>query len=284
MKNVDFYRPDGKKLNIEIIKYEPDDLSRNKTPDRHRHNFHSIFFILRGKSFQEVEFQDFELTENQILLIPQGSIHWEKEIENLSGYVILFKDEFFTKLQRQLLYGLLHYASALRKLLIPLGQEDRDTIKLYFDLLMKEQEQDENQNQTFILQNLMLALLNRIEGVIQNLPEINSFLIYRGPFQRFIELVDETYTDHNSLDFYASELNMTQRKLNEAVKRLTGQTASNYIIDKIMLEAKRDLCFSRQSIKEIAFKLGYESQYYFSRIFKNRTGMSPEQFRILYAE
>jgi len=284
MKTVEFYRPDGKKLKIEIIKYEPDDKSRNRTPDRHRHNFHSIFFILKGKSVQEVEFQHFDLSQNQILIIPQGAIHWEKENENLSGYVVLFKDEFFTKMQRQLLYGLLHYASALRKLLIPLEEGDLKTIKLYFELLIQEQALEQNQNQTFILQNIMLALLNRLEGVIQNLPEINSFVIHRRPFQRFIELVEDTFTQHNSLDFYASELQLTKRKLNETIKHITGQTASNFIIDRLILEAKRELCFSDKSIKEIAFTLGYESQYYFSRIFKNRTGKSPEQFRIAYAE
>lgn len=284
MKTVEFHRPDGKKLKIEIIKYEPDDKSRNRTPDRHRHDFHSIFFILKGKSVQEVEFQHFDLSRNQMLIIPQGAIHWEKENKNLSGYVVLFKDEFFTKMQRQLLYGLLHYASALRKLLIPLEEDDLKTIKLYFELLIQEQALEQNQNQTFILQNIMLALLNRLEGVIQNLPEINSFLVHRRPFQRFIELVEETFTQHNSLDFYASELQLTKRKLNETIKHITGQTASNFIIDRLILEAKRELCFSDKSIKEIAFTLGYESQYYFSRIFKNRTGKSPEQFRIAYAE
>ena len=78
MKLIEFYRPDGKKLNIEIIKYQPDDLSRNKTPDRHRHNFQSLFFILEGKSVQEINFQDYEIEANQIMLIPKGAIHWPK--------------------------------------------------------------------------------------------------------------------------------------------------------------------------------------------------------------
>ena len=284
MKTVQFHRPDGKKLNIEIIRYSPEDLSRNKTPDRHRHAFHSVFFIIKGESRQEIDFQDYELTQNQVMLIPKGAIHWEKEIKGLSGYTILFKDDFFSTPQQQLLYGLLQYAVALGKLLIPINKEDLAAVKLYFELLMEEQNSFENQNHTFILQNLMLALLNKLEGLIQKLPQTNSFISYRQPFQRFIQLVDSTYMQQNKLDFYASELNITQRKLNEIVKKVTGQTATNFIIDRIMLEAKRELCFSEKSVKEIAFELGYESQYYFSRIFKKRMGKSPDEFRLDYAE
>ncbi len=281
---VEFHRPDGERLNIEIIKYQAGDLSRNATPDRHRHNFHSIFFVLGGESRQEVDFQDYQLLKNQVMLIPQGAIHWEKEMKSLQGYTVLFKDDFFSIHQQQLLYGLLRYAIAQRKLLISLDEEYAEVIELYFSLLMKEQAAFENQNQTFILQNLMLALLNSLEGLVQSLPENNSFLSYRRPFQRFMELVDNSFTQQNKLDYYAAELNMTKRKLNDTVKRITGQTAANFIINRIMLEAKRELCFNEKTIKEIAFTLGYESQYYFSRVFKNRTGESPEQFRKTYAQ
>ena len=284
MKMVEFHRPDGERLNIEIIKYQAGDLSRNATPDRLRHNFHSIFFVLGGESRQEVDFQDYQLLKNQVMLIPQGAIHWEKEMKSLQGYTVLFKDDFFSIHQQQLLYGLLRYAIAQRKLLISLDEEYAEVIELYFSLLMKEQAAFENQNQTFILQNLMLALLNSLEGLVQSLPENNSFLSYRRPFQRFMELVDNSFTQQNKLDYYAAELNMTKRKLNDTVKRITGQTAANFIINRIMLEAKRELCFNEKTIKEIAFTLGYESQYYFSRVFKNRTGESPEQFRKTYAQ
>jgi len=65
---------------------------------------------------------------------------------------------------------------------------------------------------------------------------------------------------------------------------MIGQTAQDVIIDKVLLEAKRELCFTNQSIKEVAFNLGYENQYYFSRIFKKRIDMNPEEFRKQYAE
>ncbi|MEO1712182.1 MAG: cupin domain-containing protein [Bacteroidota bacterium] len=162
MQTIHFARPDGKDLQIEIIKYQPEDLSRNRTPDRHRHAFHSIFFILDGTSLQEVDFDEYELAAGQVMFIPTGSVHWEKETQNLSGYTILFKDEFFSIPQKQLLDAVMQYAVALRKLLITIEDKETEVLKTYFELLYAEQEQDWNQNHTFILQNLMLALINKL--------------------------------------------------------------------------------------------------------------------------
>ncbi|MEL6844601.1 MAG: helix-turn-helix transcriptional regulator, partial [Bacteroidota bacterium] len=94
----------------------------------------------------------------------------------------------------------------------------------------------------------------------------------------------EQFVAHKSLDFYTLALQMTSRKLNEVLKEVLGQTANQYIIGRTMTEAKRELCFTERSIKEIVIALGYDNQYYFSRIFKKRIGLSPEQFRTQFAQ
>ena len=93
----------------------------------------------------------------------------------------------------------------------------------------------------------MLALLNRLESFVQNIEEGNSFLSYRRPFQRFIALMNDQLSHQKSLEEYAAELQLTKRKLNEVVKHMTGQTATNFIIDRLVLEAKRELCFSEKN-------------------------------------
>ena len=284
MKTVEFNRPDRQHLNIEIIRYTPDDASRNATSGRHRHNFHSIFFILEGQSKQEVDFEPYQLEPGTVMIIPKGSVHWEQGANQLGGYVILFSDDFFSELQKGLFVGFVHHLTALGKLMIPLSADQQNNLETYFELLRQEQNSPSHQNHTFLLQNLMLALLNKLEGIVQNLPEVHSFISTRQLFQQFAVLVEAHFRQQNTLDFYTSELHVTSRKLNEVVKKVTGQTASAFIIDRILIEARRELCFTNQSIKEVAIALGYENQYYFSRLFKSKTGQSPEQFRKAFAQ
>ncbi len=68
-------------------------------------------------------------------------------------------------------------------------------------------------------------------------------------------------------------------KLNEQAKQHAGKTAQNVIYGLVISEAKRKLQYEVKSIKEIAFELGFNDPYYFSKFFKNHTDMSPTEFQ-----
>ncbi|MEL6588738.1 MAG: AraC family transcriptional regulator [Bacteroidota bacterium] len=268
---------------IEIRRYQLS-VGTITSAERKRLDYHSILFVLSGALEHEVDFQTYRVGAGELFIIPRGCVHRRIAGKEVDLYEIRFQDDFFSVIQKELLNGFLRYALALRKLVIPVQPHQREQIEGYFSLLEMEQNESDNQNQVFLLQNLMLALLNKLEGLIQSLPEANSFINQRKPFQRFIALVDEHFVAHKSLDFYTMALQMTSRKLNEVLKEVLGQTANQYIIGRTMTEAKRELCFTERSIKEIAIALGYDNQYYFSRIFKKRIGLSPEQFRTQFAQ
>ena len=284
MESVGFKRPDGNPIQIEIIRLEAGEGSRDRHEERHRHDFHSILYIDRGQSEQEIDFEEYSIGPNQVAVIPTKSIHWEKKRTPLKGFVIVFKDEFFSLVQKELLNGFLQYAIATRKLVIPVPPAGKDNLLRYFQLLYEEQAQGNHQNQIFLLQNLMLALLNKLEALSQQQHLPPSFIKQRSLFQKFISLVEEKYSSQKTLSFYVTHLQTTSRKLNKVLKETIGQTAQDFIIDRVLLEAKRELSFSNKSIKEVAYALGYNNPFYFSRIFKKRVGYSPEEFRQQFAQ
>ncbi|MVT40768.1 helix-turn-helix domain-containing protein [Chitinophaga oryziterrae] len=83
---------------------------------------------------------------------------------------------------------------------------------------------------------------------------------------------------------YASSLNISTAYLNEAVKSTTGFSVTYWIQQEIIMEAKRILYYTDNSVKEIANTLGYEDSTYFSRLFSKVAGISPVQFRAKYRE
>jgi AraC-like DNA-binding protein len=62
-------------------------------------------------------------------------------------------------------------------------------------------------------------------------------------------------------------------------KKYTGVPPVQYHMDLKVLRAKEMLLYSEKSIKEISYELGFQSIYYFSRVFKNKLGFSPSEFR-----
>lgn len=96
---------------------------------------------------------------------------------------------------------------------------------------------------------------------------------------QFNQLVDKYYYQIHQVKEYAEILGESPVQLNRAIKTVTGKTASDLIIERLILEAKRLLLFSDLSNKEVAYKLNYEDPSCFACIFRRKTGFTPSAFR-----
>ena len=77
----------------------------------------------------------------------------------------------------------------------------------------------------------------------------------------------------------AAELGMNYTYLLEAFRKYTGLTPYQYFLQLRIHHAKTLLQDPSLSIKEVAWKLRFENQYYFSRLFRKKTGLSPSEWR-----
>lgn len=78
---------------------------------------------------------------------------------------------------------------------------------------------------------------------------------------------------------YAELLHSTIPTLNRLSKLHFKKTLTNLIADRLIIEARRELYLTTRPVKEIAFELGYDDEFYFSRFFRKQTGVSPQTFR-----
>ncbi len=84
-----------------------------------------------------------------------------------------------------------------------------------------------------------------------------------------------------SLDYLADHVALSPYYLSDLLKKETGRTAKDHINDFLIGKAKNLLLRSEDSISGIAFNLGFNYPHYFSRLFKNKTGMTPQEYRQL---
>jgi AraC-like DNA-binding protein len=69
------------------------------------------------------------------------------------------------------------------------------------------------------------------------------------------------------------------KTLGKLTKKYFDRTPSDLIQERLMMEAKRELYLTDKSVKEIAYLLGFEDEFYFSRLFKKNTDTSPINYR-----
>ena len=100
--------------------------------------------------------------------------------------------------------------------------------------------------------------------------------------RKYSALVEKEYFRKHSVSEYAEMLNITPKNLHKKIKIISDKTPNELIKNRLLLEAKRYLVHSELSSKEIAYKLGYEDEAYFTRFFNKQEGSTPIQFRKLY--
>lgn len=84
-----------------------------------------------------------------------------------------------------------------------------------------------------------------------------------------------------TVKFLADEVHLSPSYLSDLLKRETGLNAQDHIHYYLIEEAKLNLLNSSQSVSEIAYSLGFEYPQYFSKLFKLKTGKTPNEFRNL---
>ncbi len=228
-----------------------------------------------GKLTLTIDENDFNLNAGEIITITSGQIHYLKNTD-AKGYILTFTLDFFSKDDNdiELIFhnGLFCHFSMNE--VIPVKN-----YKIIESQLLQIKEELSNQPYQYLI-----SIHSRIELI---LVEINRSKVERGDeiwkpdalFLKFLELVRANFEHNFTLLQYAQMLDTTELKLNEQAKLHAGKTAQNVIYGLIISEAKRFLTYEKLTIKEIAYKLGFNDPFYFSNFFKKHTNLSPKSYQ-----
>jgi len=91
--------------------------------------------------------------------------------------------------------------------------------------------------------------------------------------------IEEHYRELHEVGAYAERLHISAGHLSEVVKAQSGRSAIKHVHERLVLEAKRLLLYTPQSLKELAYDLGFAEPSYFNRFFKRETGLTPAEYR-----
>ena len=82
-----------------------------------------------------------------------------------------------------------------------------------------------------------------------------------------------------SVKYLAEKVNLSPNYLSDLLKKETGRSAQDHIHYAVIEEAKNMLLNTHYSVSEVAYQLGFEYSQYFSKLFKQKTGITPVEFR-----
>ncbi|MPZ12310.1 MAG: helix-turn-helix domain-containing protein [Kiloniellaceae bacterium] len=251
-------------------------------PHRH-HNLHQFFWIEppsdgRGGGEATLEGRAYPLAPATAISLPAMSVHGFRFRPDTQGWVVTLPA---ATLERQLaeapaLRGALAAAALLRAADTP---PMKPPVGIFRAVAEEYAGSDLGRAQALAALAGLLAtwfaraLASRAAGTAAG-PQAGAALL-----ARFQAMVERDYRSPRALADYARALGVAPTHLSRVARALTGRPASQLILERRLLEARRALAYTSMQVAEIAYMLGYGDPAYFARVFAKATGESPSAFR-----
>lgn len=247
----------------------------------HRAAFYQIIWFQKGNSKHFIDFKTIETCNNSLLFINKDNVQKFDTNSNSEGKVLLFTDSFLckTKTDIELLKSNILFNDLISIPKIKISKV-LNPITEVFKSIQTELNNETDAFQADILRNHLRNLLSHSERERrkQGFEELkkNKNLEY---LLQLKDAIDTHYVSQKSVKFYADILNTTPKRLNQATKAVLDVNPKEVIRQRVLLEAKRLLVHTNDSIKEIGFCLGFEEPTNFVKYFKQNLSKTPAEFR-----
>lgn len=245
-----------------------------------RFSEYTVIFIPEGNGVYHADFGTFKFEAPVLLFSTPLQLIYVDDCTSVKCARLQFHSDFYCieYHRKEVACNGLLFNNIYLDPIVKLTAKEAGVFELLIDNIQEEFDLEEA-SETVLRAYLQLFLaksssikLNAIAGQLDK-PEKDDQM------ERFRQLLDEHFLTLHKPSDYASLMAMTTDNLSKRCGRYFRKTPSEMIQERLVLEAKKELHLTRQSIKEIAYKLKFQDEFYFSRFFKKVTQVSPQAFR-----
>jgi len=249
-----------------------------------RMNYYSMIWLRNGTGSVKADFSEYPFKENVLFSFSPYQPFMLNLNGEMSGWVINFHPDFFCihKHHKEVACNGVLFNNIYNP---PFVQIDEKT-SIHFESVIG-QCRTEIQNPALAQYELLISYLkiflitaSRLKAEQQtNANKATSEKEGSFILQNLKNAIELHYkTKHTARD-YANLLAITPKALSRLTKTHFNKTLTDLIAERIIIEAKRELYLTNKTVKEIAYELGYNDEYYFSRFFKKNTEVAPQLYR-----
>jgi len=223
----------------------------------HRHDYWEIVYYTKGNGYVDINGEIVPFQENDIFAIPPNVLHNDYSDVGFQNYYYTFSDDNFNRMTWIKFHD----------------TENNDflniTERLYREFHFKRK------NYENIVDSLYMVLFNYIVSLSKE-KEMNQYVSFV-----INDIINNISNPDYNIQQTLQKVPLTEDYLRKLFYQETGKTPLQYLTKKRISYAKQLLYLlphSGISIQEIAWRSGFSDNYYFSRVFKKLTGVSPKHW------
>lgn len=212
-----------------------------------------------------------------IILLPEQILQNEYISEDFSGLFIVMSRRFTDSLNIQEKLPL--FFAVRDHPFIPLTAEEVESMVDYFSMMQKAIRVKDNPYRMEVAKHLTKAFFYGVGYSFHKISKDENKTKREILVGFFLDQVQAHYKKERGVEFYAGKLCLTPKYLSKVVKESSGMSASKWIDNYVVLEAKALLKSTNMTIQQISDELNFPSQSFFGKYFKRLVGVSPKEYR-----
>ena len=248
-----------------------------------RHSYYSVVWITSGSGMLTTNFSEYNFTADTMFTFSlYQPFMFKANGEGVKGYILNFHPNFFCiyKHQKEVACNGILFNNIYESPFFNVDKASAATFEMLLENLKTEMQNPAMAQYELLVSYLKIFLITAARIKVEQRPAEKEIVIEQ-PFilQNLKDAIEEHFKDKHSASEYAGMLNISSKALGKLAKTHFNKTITELIAERIVIEAKRELYLTNKPVKEIAFDLGYDDEYYFSRFFKTNAAVSPQLFR-----
>lgn len=253
----------------------------------HAYDFYAVILFTKGKGRLKINNDSYNVRPQTVCIIAPDQFHSFEELQEAEGSVFFFCQDFYVEEFSFIrLLNLYSYTSQTGteacNPCINLTEQEFSSINSVITSIENEYESYTPFNSSAVIMrsqlNILLLKLTELYEAKSGKTNTNDSII----IHTLSHLVDSYFIKEQQLGFYTSALNISESQLNDICQKHFNLGLKKILQNRLMQEARKLLLSSDLSVSEIAYKLNFEDNSYFNKVFKSKTALTPKRFRDIH--
>ena len=249
-----------------------------------RNNYYSVIWIFKGNGQVKADFAAYDFDKNSLFAFSPYQPFMFLPNESIEGVALQFHPDFFCihLHQKEVACNGVLFNNIYQPPFTIVEEPAATTLQMVLGQMSAEMRNPALAQYELLVSYLKIFLITASRLKAEQQPEVLSSVEgMKEPFvlQNLKDAIEKDFKTKHSASDYAEALHISAKALAKITKSYFNKTLTELISERIIIEAKRELYLTNKAIKEIAYELGYDDEYYFSRFFKNNADVSPQMYR-----
>jgi AraC family transcriptional regulator, transcriptional activator of pobA len=249
-----------------------------------RLNYYSLIWIKSGTGKARVDFAEYSFAAQSLFAFTPYQPFMLSADTPVQGIVLNFHPDFYCihRHQDEVACNGVLFNNIYQPPLVAVDEQSANTLDMVLGQIRTEMQNPALAQYELLISYLKIMLITASRLKTAQQADAGAAMPTRKhPFilQQLKEAIEVNFRKLHAPGDYASMLFVSPKTLARITKTHFNKTLSSLINERIIIEAKRELYLTGKTVKEIAYELGYEDEYYFSRFFKVNAEVSPQGYR-----